>query len=392
MKTDNYKKEVEEGYKIADELKSIMDSKESSSEINSYPHIKEWIVSDKDAVEVIEKLRSADDIATMSREYNNIDGTKHREILLKDISRARKSRLLKRVKIGVASIAASIAITLFVVYQPAENKEIIAENINHQKIAVPTLIHNGHEEELVENKKLIVDGKIIATSKNSKLDLQNNENNLGFSTLVVPIKQKYNLVLEDGTEVIINAGSSLTFPSKFSDSTRNVELVGEAFFKVTKSSKPFIVKVNNLSVNVYGTQFNIDGHSSIIKTTLVEGFVGVEYGIGNNRKEIKINPNECISVDIQKNRHCVVIDENIERFKYWLDGYFMINDGKLSNLMEDISKWHGVKFDYSKAQLRDKIVNAYIKCELPLEEVIEMIETSFNVKLIKKDDNEYIVK
>lgn len=72
--------------------------------------------------------------------------------------------------------------------------------------------------------------------------------------------------LPDGTEVCLNKNTSLTYPKKFGKE-RTVKLSGEAFFKVSKLGKPFIVDAGRTSVKVLGTHFNVKNYPS--STTLV---------------------------------------------------------------------------------------------------------------------------
>lgn len=90
------------------------------------------------------------------------------------------------------------------------------------------------------------------------------------------------LLLSDGTQVRLNAGSSLFYPQRFSRlfSRRDVYLDGEAHFDVAKnSSQPFIVHVGNLKVKVLGTHFNVKAYPAeeLVTTTLEQGKVKV-YG------------------------------------------------------------------------------------------------------------------
>ena len=68
----------------------------------------------------------------------------------------------------------------------------------------------------------------------------------GFNLLATPKGVQYQIVLEDGTKVWLNASSSLKFPTFFQGKDRVVELFGEAYFEVAKNSEmPFKVKVKN---------------------------------------------------------------------------------------------------------------------------------------------------
>ncbi|MEM9687654.1 MAG: FecR domain-containing protein, partial [Bacteroidota bacterium] len=70
------------------------------------------------------------------------------------------------------------------------------------------------------------------------------------------------VTLPDGSTVILNAESSLTYPKNFTDSIRQVTLTGEAFFDIKRNTtQPFIVKTEYLSVKVLGTAFNVKSYS-----------------------------------------------------------------------------------------------------------------------------------
>src|SRR5690606_4295095 len=74
-------------------------------------------------------------------------------------------------------------------------------------------------------------------------------------TLSTPKGGTYQLTLADGSRVWLNAGSKLTYPSRFGDKERLVELEGEAFFEISKSPIPFRVLSSDQTVEVLGTTF-----------------------------------------------------------------------------------------------------------------------------------------
>jgi len=89
------------------------------------------------------------------------------------------------------------------------------------------------------------------------------------------------VVLEDGTEIWLNAGSKLVYPEHFAKQARAVRLEGEAFFKVSHDpSRPFTVSMGNLSAKVLGTSFNIAAYPSgdKIRISVATGRVGVKDG------------------------------------------------------------------------------------------------------------------
>ena len=98
------------------------------------------------------------------------------------------------------------------------------------------------------------------------------------NTLYTPAGQRAQLVLQDGTEVWLNAKSKLIYPASFTDDKRNVTIEGEAFFKVAKDpSRPFIVSTHDVDMEVLGTQFNVCSYpaTGYVQTSLLEGSVRV---------------------------------------------------------------------------------------------------------------------
>lgn len=91
------------------------------------------------------------------------------------------------------------------------------------------------------------------------------------------------VVLPDNSEVILNADSQLSYSEKKWEEQRNVNLSGEAFFKVAKG-KRFTVATDAGTVAVLGTQFNVENRESFFEVTCFEGLVSVTFG----GKEIKL--------------------------------------------------------------------------------------------------------
>lgn len=111
------------------------------------------------------------------------------------------------------------------------------------------------------------------------------------NTLATPRGGQYQIRLSDGTKVWLNAASSITYPTVFKGKERKVTISGEVYFEVAKDkTKPFHVKVNELDVEVLGTQFNINSYADEdgVKTTLLEGSVRVNHASGQQL----LHPNE----------------------------------------------------------------------------------------------------
>lgn len=154
------------------------------------------------------------------------------------------------------------------------------------------------------------------------------------------MKSSYTLM--DGTEVWLNAESTLRYPEQFSDTLRWVELVGEAFFDVTPDAdRPFVVKAGNTRTEVLGTAFNIEAYDEhdYIKVSLLEGKVNVQ----NSRADLlsALAPGEQLLFSTTEEEF------SIQRFDYaltfgWKDGTLMLDGADLETFRQVLEKWYGV--------------------------------------------------
>ena len=109
--------------------------------------------------------------------------------------------------------------------------------------------------------------------------------------LVVPYGKRSKVMLPDGTQIWLNAGSTLIFPSTFDKKTREVKLRGEMYAEVAHDpDRPFLVKTDKLDLKVYGTDFNLSAYEDADPwVVLVNGSVGIKAGGG---KEMRLQPRE----------------------------------------------------------------------------------------------------
>jgi ferric-dicitrate binding protein FerR (iron transport regulator) len=95
-------------------------------------------------------------------------------------------------------------------------------------------------------------------------------------TLTTAYAERADFILPDASEVTLNADSKIVYPKKNWDQERNLQLEGEAFFKVAKG-KRFTVSTKNGLVTVLGTHFNVKSRSGFFEITCYEGLVSVTH-------------------------------------------------------------------------------------------------------------------
>ncbi|MBO9672110.1 MAG: FecR domain-containing protein [Sphingobacteriaceae bacterium] len=165
-----------------------------------------------------------------------------------------------------------------------------------------------------------------------------------YNTITVPRGGQYQLVLADGSKVLLNAASSLTYPARFNGRYRNVELKGEGYFEVAKNTAmPFVVTANDVQVRVLGTHFNISAYAddANITTTLIEGAVSLNKG-----KLSKLLAPGQQGISAPHNREILVQPANIDQTMGWVKGNFVFKDLNIKEVMKIASRWYDIEVEY----------------------------------------------
>ena len=177
---------------------------------------------------------------------------------------------------------------------------------------------------------------------------------MAMQTITVPAGQRINITLVDGTNVWLNARTSLSYPVKFGKNNRQVVLDGEAYFDVTKDkSKPFIVQTDNYNVEVLGTQFDVNAYSETgeFETTLMSGSVKVASASDSTQK-ITLKPNNKVYLQDGKLHVTAVDDYNPYR---WKEGLICFKNETFTSIMKDFEKYYGLTI-----QVKNKNVFKYV--------------------------------
>lgn len=299
---------------------------------------------------------------------------------------------IRRVYIGISSVAAAVLFVSFLIYNRSKKEvnDILLTNTTEQEIVTPTII-TSQGDSLVLTTSSSSSNKLIALSHTqniSKDSKQSKENRVvEINQLVVPTSTMYTLELCDGTIVRVNSGSRLLFPSEFSSDIREVELIGEAFFEVTKSDIPFTVKCKDALVKVYGTSFNLStNEKDTFSALLIEGSVGVSI---EELGETKIKPNERLVYNILTGSQEVTAVEP-EEYISWINDEFLYKDRPLPIVLNELEAWYNVSFNIC-TQLNHNITCRFSR-KNSVDEILNLLEKVTDVKFIKTERYKYDVE
>ncbi|MCC8197726.1 MAG: FecR domain-containing protein [Tannerellaceae bacterium] len=210
-------------------------------------------------------------------------------------------------------------------------------------------------------------------------------------TVVNPLGLQSSFVLPDGTAVLLNAGTTLSYPSAFIAKSREVIIEGEAFFEVAHdAAHPFIVKAENVRVQVLGTKFNVKAYKEEgnIEVTLEEGSVGVR--LAHQSDLIRITPGEqiCFSKVAQK---FVRREVNPELYMAWRERAFHFNNVTFDNIARQLERRFNVNVEIATEDLKKiRFTGDFVRDENLLQ-ILQVITTDKRmVYEVDKEDNNKI--
>lgn len=193
-----------------------------------------------------------------------------------------------------------------------------------------------------------------------------------------PFGSKTKMYLPDGTLVWLNAGSTLSYNQEFGVENRNIELIGEGYFEVTKNRNlPFYVKTNEMTVHVLGTKFNFRnyGDEDEACVTLIEGKVHLNDNTKHNRGYI-LMPNQQAVFD--KNDKNIAI--NTVKAKYtsdWTKGLISFDEEKLSNIVRELERLYNVRITIADdSLLKYRFYGNFTRTEQSIEDVLNVLEST----------------
>ncbi len=199
------------------------------------------------------------------------------------------------------------------------------------------------------------------------------------------------LWLSDGTKVIVNAGSSLIYPTSFStqDAYRKVYVNGCCHFDVARdTTRPFVVNMGNLKVKVLGTHFSVDSYTDEDKVTvtLEEGLVKVS----DESHSMTLYPNEQMVYDrsdgkMTKNRVDALT------FNSWVKGDIDFLDQPLSEMLKVLGRRYNVKIRVASGIDLNSHYTMNFKKEEPIENVMRVVSIALGNKRYKKDGNAILI-
>ena len=187
--------------------------------------------------------------------------------------------------------------------------------------------------------------------------------------------------LPDGSLVVLNKNSSIAYSSKFKGDKRRVDLKGEAFFNVKPDKqKPFIITVNEITVTVVGTSFNIRSVGGKTEVLVEAGIVrvtknGTTLELRPHEKVVVANPDSSMKKELVTDR----------LHEYYRSREFVCDKTPLWKLVQVLNEAYDVNIVFANDKLRSLELNTTFQNE-SLDRILYIISETFEISVERQHD------
>lgn len=195
----------------------------------------------------------------------------------------------------------------------------------------------------------------------------------GASTFTAPAGQTLAVELPDGSDVVLNSGTTLSHGAGFGEDTRTVTLQGEAYFDVATDATPFVIEGFNGTVTVLGTEFNVRAHEA-------DGVMLVAVREGTVRVAPRRTPAAALVLEAGEAARLAAADAAPEPIAEsgtalaWLDGGFKFADAPLGTVLRELERRFDVRVRVRDEALLEAPITILRENPLAAEEILRDIQ------------------
>ncbi|MET0464638.1 MAG: FecR domain-containing protein [Chitinophagaceae bacterium] len=202
-----------------------------------------------------------------------------------------------------------------------------------------------------------------------------------WARIAVPAGKDYKIQLSDKSELWINSATTVRFPMNFSGDTREIELNGEAYLKVSAdAAHPFIVRMPGADIEVVGTQFNLNSYDSgQVKVALVEGKVNLSSVAG----KVDLKPGQQGTVTNGSSPAVSIFDK--AEVLSWMNGQYNFYNAQVSEIGRILERCYGYTVVIKDKGVRQKRFTGMIDKNKSVTDFLNRLSSGMEVSCTFKD-------
>ncbi|WP_456867381.1 FecR family protein [Galbibacter sp. BG1] len=361
-------------------LKKYIEGKTDATETET---VENWILSSDKNQKTYNILKTANTINSFEETEAQINVDK--ELIKLEASKTKSSKSIRTYYKYAAIFIVLLGGAYIFLIQNSFQQKSIPEN------AITLTLDDGTIKVISENSEeeiLSSTGKMVGVKGLNKIVYKNIANNIeteavSYNTLNVPYGKQFNLELADGSVIYLNAGSRITYPTNFNGQKhREVLISGEAFFEIAKDTlHPFVVRANNLGVQVYGTKFNVSAYKedATVQTVLVEGSVGLYSENEDKKTETTFLKPGYMATWEKADENISIGKTDVSIYTSWMQGELVFKHMPFRNILKKLERHYNVSIDMPTDSIANLTFTASFNEDKALPEVLETFKQYYGI-------------
>lgn len=234
---------------------------------------------------------------------------------------------------------------------------------------------------------------IIPVSLKIGYNLHKESAPVAWNEVTVPISQTREVTLPDGTSLVLNAGSRVTWPTAFTGGQREIFLDGEVVASVAKDPEhPFIIHSGGADIRVHGTTFDLKSYrdATLLEVVLLEGSVSLILPAEEGKREVRMAPGDIAQFDHYTGA--------VSLGKVSPDGFRTFNDNRsfsfinipLKDIAADLERSFGTQIVVADAKVASQRFLAFFTNGEDLDEILSLLSRNGNLRVVRSDGTVYL--
>ncbi len=275
--------------------------------------------------------------------------------------------------------------------QPFSVELATTEQLEKGRVILPDGTINEFETEQTQIRQT-ASGELTINSDTLSLgDTAEKAGKTAMAQVIIPYGKRSDITLADGTRIWLNSGSQLTYPVNFTENSREVYLMGEAYFDVESDvTKPFHVITGDMKIRVTGTKFNVTSYATD-QTTQAVLLSGKIDAAKNKRfaRSVELQPGERIVYHKQDDN--MEKDEvDVELYASWVNGYLIFDNEPIDNIFKKLERYYNKNILVEKHSGHSTF-SGKLDLANDIGKVLENIAFSASFSVVFENDT-YIIK
>lgn len=211
-------------------------------------------------------------------------------------------------------------------------------------------------------------------------------NNNGMMTLSISPGWQFRTELPDGTQVVLNTGSSVTFPMEKprAGDIRKLTVEGEVFLDVAEDTlHPLYVTARGMRFEASGTAFNMNAYpdSDSVYATVMRGELLAING-DNNHKILHPGQQLIAAAGTERERPLYIGNGDLAQLAQWQQGYFSFLGSPVKNVMQELARWYEWKVEFHNYEQHAKVNRTFCRRSTEKEALAELKQAGVSFEQI----------